>query len=240
MTVVVSGASGHVGGNLIRELLRQGRRVRAIVREDIRAVDGLDLELVRADVLDRQSLDAALVGAEVVYHLAARISVIGDPDGSVYRTNVLGTRNMVSAALEAGVSRFVHFSSIHAFSRYPKQGMIDESRPLTEGKDVPAYDKTKAQGEREVARGVADGLDAVIINPTAVIGPHDYKPSHMGQFFLHVLSRAASRAVARRIRLGGRSRRGPRGADRGKGRENRGKIHPLRTMAHGGAFGKIG
>ena len=113
MTVAVTGASGHIGGNLVRALLAKGRKVRVTVRRDTRAVDGLDVEKVDADVSDPDALRAAFEGAEVVYHLAAAISIYGDSDRMLSRVNVDGTRNVVKAVMACGVKRLVHFSSIH-------------------------------------------------------------------------------------------------------------------------------
>jgi dihydroflavonol-4-reductase len=178
---VVTGASGHIGGNLARALLAQGRRLRLLVREDRRAVEGLAAELVMGDVTDPGSLARALQGADVVYHLAARISIVGEEGGLVQRTNVLGTRNVVEACLAAGVKRLGHFSSIHAFSQDPLEQPLDETRAPVPGKGSPAYDRSKAAGEQEIRAGLERGLDAVIVNPTAVLGPFDFKPSRMGE-----------------------------------------------------------
>lgn len=184
MTVVVTGASGHIGGNLVRELLARGVRLRALVHEDRRAVDGLDLDVARGDVLDLDSLRRAFGRAELVYHLAARISIVDDDAAETWAVNVRGTENVVAACRDAGVKRLVHFSSIHALAPEPADRPVDETRPLAEGRHVPHYDRSKAAAERAVLAGVRAGLDAVIVNPTAVVGPHDYRSSPMGQVFL--------------------------------------------------------
>lgn len=181
---LVTGASGHIGGNLVRSLIAEGREVRVLVRSDTRAIDGLDVEQVRGDILDRESVDRAVQGADVVFHLAGHISLDSDRGGLMHRANVLGTRNVVGACVEIGVRRLVHFSSIHALSGKPIEEVIDETRPLIAGRRVGAYDLTKAQGELEVQAGVARGLDAVTLNPSGVLGPHDYKPSFMGEVIL--------------------------------------------------------
>jgi len=183
MTVLVTGASGHVGANLVRALLDRDRAVRVLARDDARAIDGLDVERVRGDVLHPDTLRAAVDGADVVYHCAARISIVGDPDGMVLRTNTEGPRNVVRACLDAGVRRLVHFSSIHAFDQAPLDQPLDETRPFV-GDKAYAYDRSKAAGSREVLKGVDRGLDAVIVHPTAVLGPHDYKGSRMGRVLL--------------------------------------------------------
>ena len=183
--VAVTGASGHVGANLVRALVAADRRVRAIMHEARAGLEGLPVDVVRADVRDAEACQRALVGAQVVYHLAARISVGWDRPESVQSVNVTGTRNVVEACLTAGVRRLVHFSSIHAFCAEPSDAVVDETRPLAA--NTPAnliYDRTKAEGERVVTAAVARGLDAVIVNPSAVLGPHGHLGSPMGEVLL--------------------------------------------------------
>jgi dihydroflavonol-4-reductase len=178
---VVTGASGHIGANLVRQLLALGRPVRVLCHRDARALAGLEVERVDGDILDRISLDKAFARAEIVYHLAAHISISGGHHGHVDAVNVAGVRNVVDACLEEGVRRLVHFSSIHALCQYPLTEPLDERRGPSDERPAPAYDHSKARGEREVLAGIERGLDAVIVNPTAVLGPYDFKPSRMGQ-----------------------------------------------------------
>jgi dihydroflavonol-4-reductase len=183
MTVVVTGASGHLGTNLVRALLASGAKVRAVDMRRGPGLEGLDLEFVSADVVDHESMQAALAGAEVVYHLAARISIAGDPDGSVWRVNVDGVRVTAAAARAAGVRRFVHCSSLHAFDM-TVNGRVDETHPRSVGAAPPLYDRSKWAGEVAL-RGIASGgLDYVVVNPTGVVGPVDLAPSRMGRTLL--------------------------------------------------------
>jgi dihydroflavonol-4-reductase len=183
--VAVTGAAGHIGANLVRSLLAQGRHVRALVREHAAGIDGLPVEVIRCDVSEVAACRRALAGAQIVYHLAGRISVGWDPPGPVEAVNVGGTRNVVEACLAEGVQRLVHFSSIHAFSADPVDGVIDEARPLAINlPQTLVYDRTKAEAERLVVAAVERGLDAVIVNPSSVIGPYDFMPSAMGEVLL--------------------------------------------------------
>jgi dihydroflavonol-4-reductase len=181
MAVVVTGASGHIGANLVRTLVAQGRTVRALVHVDRRAIEGLDIEQVDGDVRDAHSLQCAFDGAEVVYHLAGYISLQMDEWSLCEAINVAGTRNVVNACLQSGVSRLIHCSSMSAFEQKPLDVTLDENRPLVESQYHPPYDRSKAAAEKEVRKGIEEGLDAVIINPTSVVGPFDYKPSHAGE-----------------------------------------------------------
>lgn len=180
MLVAVTGATGHLGANVVRELLREGYSVRAIARSvDSPALQGLALERVAADVLDPAALAAAFSGCDVVVHLAAKISIRGDADGAVRRTNVDGTRNAVAAARGAGVRRFVHMSSVHAMRLDGAAGVFDENLPLV-GEGAFAYDRSKAEGERIVLGAASAGLDTLVLRPTGILGPHDYRLSRAG------------------------------------------------------------
>lgn len=188
MITAVTGATGHVGANLVRALIDDGRRVRAINRTRGPALDGLDVEFVAVDVLDAPALRRAFEGVDVVYHLAALISVAGDRDGHVRATNVDGVRNVANAALDAHVRRLVHCSSIHAFD-LDRPGIVTEGSPRARGPHLPPYDRSKAEGEDELQRVVERGLDAVIANLTAVLGPCDFGPSRMGAVLLALARR---------------------------------------------------
>ncbi len=194
MNVAVTGASGHVGANLVRTLLAHGDSVRALVHREWRPLAGLPIGTALGDVRDLASLERAFAGAEVVYHAAGHISLVSREWSRLHAINVVGTRNVVEACLRCGVQRLVHFSSIHAIDLSPERARIDESTPLVEEGEVPPYSFSKAQGEREVQEGMHNGLDAVVLNPTAILGPHDYGPSHQGEVLL-ALSRGALPAL---------------------------------------------
>src|SRR5437016_674081 len=115
MKIAVTGATGHVGCNLTRTLVASGHEVRALVHTERGGLDGVDVQIVDADVTDRASLERGFAGVEIVYHLAARISIAPGDEDEVHAVNVLGVRNVVAACLQAKVRRLVHFSSIHAF-----------------------------------------------------------------------------------------------------------------------------
>ena len=179
--VLVTGAAGHLGGAVVRALLAQRRRVRALVHSDARALHGLDVEVVHGDIRSEDDMRRTLRGVGTVLHLAARISITGDPDGSVHAVNVGGTRTVLDAARRAGVRRLVHCSSVHAF-RPPPPGMpLNESSSLQRAPGAPAYDRSKAEAQLLVEAAAADGLNAVVVCPSAVLGPYDFKPSHMGR-----------------------------------------------------------
>jgi dihydroflavonol-4-reductase len=172
MQVVVTGASGHVGSVLVRALLSDGHSVTALFNSDRRSLAGLSLEARAVNIEDGSAVSSAIAGAEVVFHAAARVSLLATEDAATTRVNVEGTRNVVAACLEHGVRRLVHFSTIHA---------LDERGELLRPGEGLSYERSKVEAERLVLDEVQRGLDAVVVSPCAVIGPFDFKPSYIGQ-----------------------------------------------------------
>jgi dihydroflavonol-4-reductase len=189
MFVAVTGASGHLGANLVRVLIRRGYKVRVLVHRNTRAIDGLPVEKVAADILDAESLQKAFSGVDMVFHLAARISIVNYDRQQVEALNVFGVQHVVEACVSAGVKRLVHVSSIHAHQQEPKLQQLDESRSLVDAYRSFSYDHSKAEGERIVRQAVRNGLNAIIIVPTAIIGPYDYEPSRLGSGLLMIATR---------------------------------------------------
>jgi dihydroflavonol-4-reductase len=188
MVIAVTGSNGHVGFNLCRKLAEKGETVRALLHKNDFALKHLNVQVVRGDLLDPGCLPAFLDGADVVFHLAARISITGDDHGMVRKLNTEGTRNILTASRQSGVKRFIHFSSIHAFRQEPLDQVLDESRELV-GDEAFSYDRSKADGERIVMDAAKNGFDAFVLSPTAVIGPMDWEPSLMGKAFLQLYYR---------------------------------------------------
>ena len=180
---LVTGATGHIGNVLIRKLLEQGRRVRALVwrGEDTSSLQGLSVEQIEGDVLDPASLDPALQGVDTVYHLAGIISIMPGQHPLVWRVNVEGTRNVLDAARRKRVRRLVYTSSIHALQRIPHGREMDESLPFDPNNPYGEYDRSKATASLDVQHASRDGLEAVIVCPTGVIGPYDFRGSEMGE-----------------------------------------------------------
>jgi len=185
MKVAITGASGHIGNCLVQELKKQGAEIKVLDHDFRIVLDELDVELIRGNLLEPESLDKLCEGVEVVFHLAAQIAIENKSSANVYETNVTGTKNMIKAANHARVRKFIHFSSIHAFQIESPDKLLDENTSLVETNKV-IYEFTKAEGEREIMKAVKEGLNAVILNPTAVIGPFDYQGSLLGQALLKI------------------------------------------------------
>lgn len=188
--MVVTGATGHIGNVLIRRLLEKGEEVKVFIlpSEDLTPIKGLEVEIIKGDVRNIDSLVNAFQGAETVYHLAGIISIMPDKDGLLYQVNVEGTRNVVNACLKTGVKRLVYTSSVHALREPPKGITIDENCGFEPQYSRGGYDETKALASLEVLKGVENGLEAVIICPSGIIGPHDYNISQMGTLFLNYMN----------------------------------------------------
>lgn len=196
--ILVTGATGHIGNVLIRELLQSGEKVRAMVlpKDDLTPINYLDIEIVIGDVLERDSLIRAMRGVDTVYHLAGLISIMpGDAD-VLRQVNVDGTKNMLSAARENQVKRFVYTSSIHALTRQPHGSIMSEHANFDPEQAVGDYDRSKAQASLEVIKAGQEGMDTVIVCPTGVIGPYDYKLSELGTLIYKALTQKTTYSIA--------------------------------------------
>jgi dihydroflavonol-4-reductase len=192
--IVVTGGTGHVGNALLRALMEHtaevsgepgaaSRSVRALIRpgRDTSCLAGLDVEVVRGDVRDLDSLIAAFHGADAVFHLAGKISITRERLERLRETNVEGTKNVIAACRAAGVRRLVYTSSIHAFVETPHGTCIDENTPVEASGVNGSYGKSKAEATNLVFKAAREGLDAVVVFPTGIVGPFDYRPSETGQ-----------------------------------------------------------
>ncbi len=182
---VVTGATGHVGNVLVRELVRRGQRVKAIVHpsETTEAIAGLDVEVVRADVRSFGSLLTAFAGADLVYHLAGIITISGGQARLLHEVNVLGARNVGQACLKAGVRRLVYTSSVHALEEPPHGVPLCETTEFRPDALDGDYAKSKARASIEIRKCGERGLDAVMAFPSGIIGPYDFRLSEMGHLF---------------------------------------------------------
>jgi len=185
--ILVTGGTGLVGSHLLFDLLTKGKKVRALKRESS------NIELVRTtfayytektdelfnaiewfdgDVLDPFSLEDALEGIEDVYHCAALVSFKKDDRRNMLDVNVEGTRNMVNTCLDADIRKFCMVSSIAALGSAEKgENTVTETTPWSPEKKRSGYSVSKFQSELEVWRGIEEGLNAVIVNPSIILGP---------------------------------------------------------------------
>ena len=189
MKAFITGATGFIGGNLVRALLADGHEVRALVRpnSDRRNLAGLPIELVEGELEQQLQLAAQISGCEVVFHVAAHYSLWVKDRAAIYNANVLGTENILAAAKIAGVKRFVHTSSVAAIGVPPAGSLATEETLTTVDALVSDYKKSKFLAEQAALKAAKNGLDVVIVNPSTPIGAYDVKPTPTGEIVLRFL-----------------------------------------------------
>ena len=185
---LVTGASGFVGWHVARLLLERGYKVRALVRSSS-VVPELDVERVEGDLRDRPSLDRAARGCSLLFHVAADYRLWSKNPDELYRSNVDGTRNILESARSAGIERIVYTSTVGCIG-VPEDGIGDETQPASIGMMTGAYKRSKFLAERVALDFAAAGLPVVIVNPTAPMGDHDFKPTPTGQIVVDFLNGA--------------------------------------------------
>lgn len=185
--MLVTGATGFVGSAVVRTLLDAGQRVRALVRQTSRLdnLRGLDLETVTGDLCAPETLETAVQGCRGVFHVAADYRMWVRRPSELYATNVRGSRNLLLAAARAGVRRIVYTSSVATLGATADGSPADEETAALYGDMIGDYKRSKFLAERKV-RALANihGLDVVIVNPAAPVGPRDIKPTPTGRMIL--------------------------------------------------------
>ncbi|MDA8389220.1 MAG: NAD-dependent epimerase/dehydratase family protein [Gammaproteobacteria bacterium] len=182
MDILLTGGSGFVGSSVARALLARGHRVRALVRpqSDRTNLADLPVEYVVGDLTDEASLTEAAAGCAGLFHVAADYRLWAPDAEAMYRANVEGTRTLMTAAMRAGVSRIVYTSSV-AVLGLVRDGVADEETPVTLADMIGPYKRSKYLAEEAVRALIAEGLPAVIVNPSTPVGPRDIKPTPTGR-----------------------------------------------------------
>lgn len=182
---LVTGASGFLGWHVARVLSERGLRVRAMARRP-ESVRDLDAEVVTGDLRDAATLERAVAGCGVVFHVAADYRLwVKNPD-EMYEANVGGTRALLAAAERAGVERFVYTSTVGCIG-FVEGGLGDETTPVSLAEMTGHYKRSKYLAEQEALRAAGAGFPVVIVNPTAPVGDHDVKPTPTGQTIVDFL-----------------------------------------------------
>lgn len=180
---LVTGATGFVGWHVARGLLERGDRVRAFVRDPARLKELDGAEAVRGDLRDPESLARAVEGCGVVYHVAADYRLWTRDPEEMYRSNVDGTRHVLDAARRSGVERVVYTSTVGCIG-IPKEGIGDEQAPVSIEDMQGPYKRSKFLAEQVALEFAAGGFPVVIVNPTAPVGDHDFKPTPTGKMLV--------------------------------------------------------
>ena len=184
--VIVTGATGHIGNILVQELLKQGEKVRVLIRPGSTELplEGLDVEKVYGDIRNIEDLRKAFVDMEIVYHLAAIISIFPGIDPELANTNIEGTKNVGRVCVELKIPKLVYTSSVHAIADQPHGSKITEEVPICITNAIGKYGKTKAAATLAILDMVKnENLPAVIVQPSGVIGPYDFMPSQLGLLY---------------------------------------------------------
>ena len=191
MKTLITGASGFVGSAVLRQLNAAGHSIRALVRpgSDCQNLAGLPVEIVTGDLTDRSSLDRAIAGCSILFHVAAVYRLWASRPEEVYEANVAGTINVMQAAVSAGVKRIVYTSSVATLGLRPDGEPSDECTSVSISDMIGPYKRSKFLAEAEVKR-LADkeGLPVVIVNPSTPVGPRDIKPTPTGRMVLDAAS----------------------------------------------------
>ena len=172
--ILVTGGSGLVGSHLISCLLAQGKNVRALYRNLPPKVSHKNLQWIEGDILDVTDLEIALTDVTHVYHCAAIVSFDPKEKQQLFHTNIEGTANVVNACIDAGIEKLIYVSSVAALGRFKEAEVVTETMKWTENKESSVYGKTKFLAEMEVWRGIGEGLNTVIVNPTIILGCGDW------------------------------------------------------------------
>jgi dihydroflavonol-4-reductase len=176
--ILVTGGAGLLGTALIEELLAKGKKIKAIYNKTALADFGdSNLIAVQADILDVIALEEVMEGVTEIYHCAGLVSFLPGDEAKLYKINVEGTANIVNAALSAGVKKLVHVSSVAALGRIRENEVITEKMQWSPATSNSKYGHSKYLGEMEIWRGVAEGLNAVVVNPVIILGPADWNDS---------------------------------------------------------------
>jgi dihydroflavonol-4-reductase len=183
MKVLVTGATGFIGGAVVRALVHRGIDVRVLARAgaDLQNLEGLTVERVEGDLRDQASLRKSLVGCRQLYHVAAHYALWAKDPAIFYDVNVTGTKNLLEAARDVGTERIVYCSTIGAIGLPPGGGLGTEETPVSLEQMAGHYKRSKYLAEQEVFTLAKAGLPVVIVNPSAPVGASDVKPTPTGQ-----------------------------------------------------------
>ena len=191
MTTLVTGSTGFVGSHVARQLVAAGDRVRVLVRPSskLRALDGLPVERVEGDLRDRPSLDRAMTGVRRVFHVAADYRLWTKAPEEIYESNVEGTRRLFESAAQAGVERIVYTSTVATIAVPGHDATLpNEETHATLDQMIGHYKRSKLLAEVEAIKAAKAGVPVVIVNPTAPVGPGDWKPTPTGRIVVDFLN----------------------------------------------------
>ena len=169
----ITGATGLVGTHLIKQLVKPGKKIKALYRTEI-PFSNTNIEWIKGDIFDAVLLEEILSDVDEVYHCAGKVSFNPKDKKQLFKTNVEGTANIVNACLNTSVKKLLHVSSVSALGRIRENTTVNETMHWSEETSNSIYGESKYLAEMEVWRGIAEGLSAVIVNPTIILGAGDW------------------------------------------------------------------
>ncbi|HTX16467.1 MAG TPA: hopanoid-associated sugar epimerase [Candidatus Baltobacteraceae bacterium] len=187
MTTLVTGSTGFVGSHVARQLVAAGDRVRVLVRKTskLQSLEGLPVDRVEGDLCDAMSLERAMRGVRRVFHVAADYRLWAKAPEEIYENNVAGTQRLFEAAAQAGVERIVYTSTVATIAVPGHDAKLpNEETPATVDQMIGHYKRSKFLAELEAIKAAGSGMPVVIVNPTAPVGPGDWKPTPTGRMIV--------------------------------------------------------
>ncbi|MFZ5975817.1 MAG: NAD-dependent epimerase/dehydratase family protein [Bacillota bacterium] len=195
--ILVTGATGHIGNVLVNKLMKMGEELRLLLPpgESVAPLNGIKAEIVVCDIRNSDAVRQAVEGCDTVFHLAGIVRISKKNDALLEGVNIGGTQNMVDACLHHKVKRLIYISSVHAIKEPADGTAITERHSFVSDAKAGGYANSKAEATRIVQEGIARGLDAVILFPSGVIGPFDYKLSEIGCLIKRFIKGAKSKVA---------------------------------------------
>lgn len=186
MNIAITGISGHVGNNVARALLKKGYSIKALVQDpEAKSIQDINAEFIIGDLFNKSALDKVCNNADVLIHIAGKVSINPSERDIIYKVNIDGIKEVIEACKRNGIKKIIHFSSIHAYIASGSSIPMNENSPYIKS-DKVAYDYSKSIGEQLMVKAREDGIDVSIVNPTAILGPFDYQPSLVGTMILDI------------------------------------------------------
>lgn len=196
--VLVTGATGRIGNVLVKELIKKGESVKVLVRKssNVKPLENLGCEFVYGDLMDLQSIEDHVEGISTIFHLAGNINISAHNKNLTFDTNIGGTKNIVDICLKKNIS-LVYTSSVHAFDAPIDGSVVTEDTPLSldQKKSRGLYDYSKGGATQYVRVNIKNGLKAIVVHPSGVTGPFDYKPSFFGAGMIELVKSGVDRTV---------------------------------------------
>jgi dihydroflavonol-4-reductase len=183
MKVALTGGNGHIGNAIIEELIRRDYPIKALIHSKSNFLESRNIETVKGSLDDEASLLELMKGCDYLIHCAAIISINGDQNQQVQKTNVEGLENVLKAAKKSNLKRIVHLSSVHAYNHLPIDEKMNETRNFVSD-SAYSYDKSKRDGQLIARKYFEEGLPIIIVNPTCVFGPPNYAKCKQNNAFV--------------------------------------------------------